>query len=508
MSEPAAGRLLAANFANQSTSRARPFPRLGPALLTLGIAGDWLLRGDGAGLNVALWVAGVVCTWHWIRSHAEVRPGELERALLTAALCLAGGWLWRENPMLRFLDSVALLLIFALLPLAAAPEAVGFVRLSAARMMRAALRLARRGVVGWIPTLLGPRPAMSPGRASVLEAVARGSLLAVPCLLVFGSLLGSADQVFGDFLVGLVQVDLSGQLNHAVPVLGATWVAAALLLGTRPSEAAAVLDVRPARGPTLGAIEIAMTLGLLDLLFAAFVAFQLPYLFGGMAWVERTAGVTLAEYARRGFFELVVVSALVVPLLLVVESRVSAASGAPRRLFRSLAGIKIGLLLVIIASALHRMVIYQGQFGLTEDRVFATAFIGGIAVTCCWFGATALRGAPMRFAPGALLGWGIWLALLHAMNPEQLIVRANADRAAMGRPLDVAYLGRLSADAVPALVAALPRLSPADREQLARQLAGRADLRATDLRGWSLARSRAAQAVAGLSTPLITEARR
>lgn len=492
---------MAHHFVDQRTSLNLP-RRLGPALLTLGIAGDWLLRGGDPGLNVALWVAAVVCTWHWLRATSGARPAELERNLLVIALMLAGGWMWRENQMLRLLDTVALALVFALLPLAAHPEAVAFVRLSAAQVLRAALQLARRGAVGWLPTLFAPRPGPAGGPAPVYAAVVRGSLLAVPCLVVFGSLLGSADDAFGHFLVGLVRVDLTAVAEHSALTLGLAWVAAAVLLGARPGDGQAVLAARPWGGGGLGAIEVTMTLGLLDLLFGGFIAFQLPYLFGGSLWVERAAGVTLAEYARRGFFELVVVSALVLPLLVAGDLWLERKSVAARRLFRVLAGTMIVLLLAIIASALHRMVLYQGEFGLTADRVFATAFIGGVAVTCWWFGSTVLRGASPRFVPGALVGWGVWLLLLHAVNPEQVIVQTNVRRAARGQPLDVEYLTRLSADAVPALAAALPRLTPADRERVVLHLQGRIAGGRADLRGWSVARRRAERAIQRLSTSM------
>jgi hypothetical protein len=167
-----------------------------------------------------------------------------------------------------------------------------------------------------------------------------------------------------------------------------------------------------------------------------------------------------------------------------------------------LAGTMLVLLLAIIASALHRMVLYQSEFGLTADRVFATAFIGGIAVTCWWFGATVLRGASQRFLPGALVGWGAWLLLLHAVSPEQVIVQANVRRAARGQPLDVEYLTRLSADAVPALAAALPRLAPPERERVALHLQGRIAGGRADLRGWSMARRRADRAIQRLSPPM------
>jgi hypothetical protein len=54
-------------------------------------------------------------------------------------------------------------------------------------------------------------------------------------------------------------------------------------------------------------------LGLLDLLFLTFVVIQVRYLFGGAGRVAATAGLTHTEYARRGFFELVTVTALALP---------------------------------------------------------------------------------------------------------------------------------------------------------------------------------------------------
>ena len=67
-----------------------------------------------------------------------------------------------------------------------------------------------------------------------------------------------------------------------------------------------------------GSSEGGRLLALVDALFAAFVAVQFRYLFGGEAMVG-AASLTRAEYARRGFFELATVVALVVPMLLVAE---------------------------------------------------------------------------------------------------------------------------------------------------------------------------------------------
>ncbi len=54
----------------------------------------------------------------------------------------------------------------------------------------------------------------------------------------------------------------------------------------------------------------------MNLLFLAFVLVQLRFLFGGSGLEEQRVGLTYAEYARHGFFELVVVAVLVLPLIL------------------------------------------------------------------------------------------------------------------------------------------------------------------------------------------------
>ena len=46
---------------------------------------------------------------------------------------------------------------------------------------------------------------------------------------------------------------------------------------------------------------------------------QFRYLFGGAALVQVSETLTYAEYARRGFFELVAVAALLLPIMLLLD---------------------------------------------------------------------------------------------------------------------------------------------------------------------------------------------
>jgi hypothetical protein len=242
--------------------------------------------------------------------------------------------------------------------------------------------------------------------------------------------------------------------------------------------------------PALGATEVATVLALLDGLFLAFVAVQFRYLFGGQAWVS--AGETgWGEYARAGFFELVWVAALVLPLLLGLNALLREADGRAQRLFRVLGGTLVALLLVVMASAMERMRLYQAVYGLTELRLYTSVFMGWLAVVFAWLCATVLRGRAERFPKGAVMAGFAAVAALNVLNPDALIARVNLDRGAAGGRLDTGYLAmRLGPDAAPVLARAYPRLTPVERCAVAWALAvwGR---REGDWRGWSWSRAEA-----------------
>jgi Domain of unknown function (DUF4173) len=215
----------------------------------------------------------------------------------------------------------------------------------------------------------------------------------------------------------------------------------------------------------------------------------LRYLFGGNARVETQTGLTYAEYARQGFFELVAVAALVLPVLLVADWALRRERPRHAFVFRVLAGVLVALLLVVMASALQRMRLYQRAYGLTELRVYATGFMLWLAVVVAWASATVLRGRRERFAFGALVSGFAAVLVMNAVNPDALIARTNVERSRTGAEIDLRYLEGLSDDAVPALVAALPQLDEHVRRRLAANLlARRSD---DDWRTWNWSRAHA-----------------
>ena len=233
----------------------------------------------------------------------------------------------------------------------------------------------------------------------------------------------------------------------------------------KPSWSWANIDNSIVPGFTLGSVEIGVVLGLVNLLFLSFVIFQIPYLFGGMELVQSTPDFKLANYARRGFGELVAVAGLTLPILLASHWLIRKEVPIAGKLFKVFAGIQIGLLFVIMASAVQRLVLLTGNlgYGLTTVRLYPMIFMIWLAVVFVWFAATVLRGARQHFAWGALWSAIFILGATHFLNPDAFIVRTNIALMQQGREFDSNYNFELSADAVPDALAVLPQLSFEDQ---------------------------------------------
>jgi hypothetical protein len=459
--------------------------------LPLGVLGDVLFQGEPLGLNVAVWAAAFVATLTTLLRISRAPLHQGRRYMVAPLLVFAALFVWHDSPLLVAANLLAL----------AAALTMGALRRTRPRLRTATLSDYGGGMIaagcsmlaGALPLLMSDirwRELAGGARSEKAAAVARGVAIGLPFLLVFGALFVAADAVFGQLLSAAVPSFSSATVERAVIVLLWAWLAGGLLrdlLAAREDARLVRADPVDRFRARLGAVEVAVALFILDLLFLAFVVVQFRYLFGGSTLVESEAHLTYAEYARHGFFELVTVTALTLPLLLLADW---ALRGEDRRAFRWLAAALLTLLGVVIASALQRMRLYMQHYGLTELRVYATGLILWLAVVCGWFALTVLRGRRHAFAVGALVtGFAATLAL-NVLNPDALIARTNVTRPVV----DASYLAGLSDDAIPTLVGRISRLPVQQRSQLARALLAR-EPAAGDWRAWNVSRSRAVRAL-------------
>lgn len=428
-------------------------------IVLFAIAVDVFSRHRIDGLAGALLVAS--CSLALLVSGRLRNPQAV--ALAIAAVPFGGFLAWRTSPWLLPLDALAAVVLIALA--ASFGRGGSLVSITGSGLIircgRAALSviMAPSYLLGAIGAAL---PARRPEHRDRWIAIGRGVGLAVPLLIVLGLLLASADAMFGSLF--RIPIDPASFTQHLLVIGGGVMVGAYLL-----AEASSdVMDDVAITQRPLGITEATVVLGGLVALYATFTAVQVVVAWKGDTYVKETVGVTYAEYAREGFFQLLAVAALTWGVLASLRAMTSRSTRAERIRFVVLAELAVVLTLVIVGVAIVRLGLYEQALGLTMLRdasTWAAWWLGAVfVITGVALAGVGERRPWLTFALGAsavlaIVAWNV-------ADPEARVVNRNVARAVATGQLDTYYLTELSDDAVPALVAALPALGPDHQQQV------------------------------------------
>ncbi|MGH3442701.1 MAG: DUF4153 domain-containing protein [Nitriliruptorales bacterium] len=412
------------------------------ALVAAGVITGALVVDNPVGLGVTLSsvAIGLAVEWQRPRPHDPwtLATGALAVALAATALLSAAEW------------SVALALLAAA-GCAAASVTQPTTWAGLVRGLLSPLRSVWEGGRG-LTAGIGRRV----GRDGLRRAAPalRGAALAAILVVVFGTLFVSADRAFADLTDRYLVPDWDlGLLPARVVVAGFTALGAAAL---------AIAPGRAADAPTapprsrLGKVEWLTALGALDLLFVAFVAVQLTVLFGGHTHVLETTGLTYAAYARGGFFQLLVAAGLTFAVIAGAVRWSAADEGRDRLVLRLLLGVVCLLTLVVLASAMRRLGLYEEAFGFTRARMLAHAILLWMAGLIALVLVAGALGTARWLARAAFVVTAVAVLAFTAIRPDALVAEHNVRRFEATGEIDLHYLDTLSADAVPALVALPP----------------------------------------------------
>ncbi len=432
----------------------------------LGLLGQLLFFEVGFGINIPIALTLLLIAG-WLLRHRGRPPAPLDAWLAPAAIAFAAFVAIRADPVIQFLD------VITALALGGAALASFAGRRVVSRSLGSVVSLGV-GAVAWLVT--GAAPALADARREATSRpsttrpdmpampILRGLIVAIPLLLIFIALFASADAVFAELLDDLVgwDLDVGDGLGRLVLASVIAWLAAGGLAfaAVRPHpDPAPSADDRSGWRP--GTTELVTVLVAVCLVFVAFVALQAAYLFGGLDTLEAT-GLTYAEYARRGFFELVAVAVLAGGLVIGAE-----------RIARERTGLLVGmgialsvLTAVVLASAFLRLRLYQDAYGWTELRLYVLATIVLLGIALAGLVATLLADR-VRWMGHLLIVSGLAIGMvLNVIGPVRFITEQNVARALDpslvpehgSSGLDVGYAYGLGIDAIPALVRALPAL--------------------------------------------------
>ncbi|GEM45847.1 DUF4153 domain-containing protein [Deinococcus cellulosilyticus] len=459
--------------------------------LVMGLIVHHLMDTPGVGLNLPLSVLTLILGLRVMAQLNRIPARGPGQPLLWTALLFSLTFVWQDSTVLHLLNGFALLVCLSL----------------ALPTFREG-RLARGGVfhyvVMWVGSALSvfvgalllisetrwtrekTEPSTSSGRNA---ALLRGVVITVPVLLVFTLLLRSADAAFNSLLDGLFSWNLSAFLVQVPGILGTAYLALGSmhlsLLNTPLPEPAGDLRTMV----RLGWTESSMLLSALTVLFVAFIGVQFAYFFGGQDQITALTGLTYAEYARKGFFEMIFTATLMLGLLLLVY-RLQDSKVHLLLLYKGLNLTLILCVLVMLLSAWKRMMLYVSTYGQTEDRLLTLIFMVWVGLVLVWFMVMLFQKTYDRFTFGSIVLGLVLIAGMNFLQPTRIIVQTNLNRELPLSPEDWSHFRRLGADAAPLV---LPRLQNAPNcrtvlESWQQDLAEK-----QDWRSWNVRRSQATE---------------
>ena len=293
----------------------------------------------------------------------------------------------------------------------------------------------------------GLREAMRNGGTASKKtaAVLLGALISVPVLVIVVLLLVSADAAFEGLMDKLPSFDVPELVVTVLFGGGAACVLYTRGAALRHAESQAA-ETKNRTG--IHPLTVNTVLVMICLVYVVYLLSQLAYFSGGFSGIL-PKGYTMAEYARRGFFEMGWLCAINLGLIALAVGLVQKTEKTP--LSTRILCLFIGLVtLFFVVTASAKMGMYIGSYGLTRLRVLTEVimvFLGlATALVCVW-----LFMPKMAYMKAVLLIALVMGAAVIWADVDTVVARYNVRAYQSGKldSVDVGYLTTLSAGAVP-----------------------------------------------------------
>lgn len=300
--------------------------------------------------------------------------------------------------------------------------------------------------------------------------IVKGIIITIPVLIIFLLLFSSADLIFHKYISDIIKISIQPEtVFRSVIVLIATltFTGAYSYIFSKLQETTLQENNQ---FYILGHIETSILFGAVNILFFAFILVQLTYLFGGVGNIV-SQGFTYAEYARKGFFELIAVAIISFLILLTTEKYIAKKGTEHTLIFKILSAALIVQVVLIMVSAFKRLLLYEEAYGFTTFRLYSHAFIIFLAIIFILLLYKIFKDKRENaFAFRVFVLIVVFLAVMNILNPDAFIAQRNIERFAITGKLDIYYLSNLSEDAVPETVKILNFSNEDLRKSFAREL--------------------------------------
>jgi len=267
-------------------------------------------------------------------------------------------------------------------------------------------------------------------------------LITVPFLVVFVSLLFSADEHFKEVLTQLFDFELGFNMRYffTVPLYFILYLLLFIYGSSNHKDRTQTTETK-----SLDMLIVGIFLGMINLLFAIFIMVQIPFLFGELNLPEH---MTLAEFAREGFFQLMMVMGIVLLIFLFIMRRFKGEKIA----ILLLGGLLIQTIIMGIVS-LKKMYLYQSIKGATVMRYYVEWFDYFLLIVLAFGLLFLIRKLEFRKLLNIVAILGLFaFALVISLNVDGMVASHNIEKFKNSpNDLDKKAISKLSIDALPAV---------------------------------------------------------
>ena len=417
----------------------------GILLLSLALCNFVFFGGFHLAFGLAA-MGAIGCSWVYLH-RSGVRFGRYEKVLLILSLVICLGF-GRSND--GFVKFVMLIFLFVAVNLAFCigagqnrrdPE-------GASSLLDAPRAFYRLGMGNLGKSFGGLTEGIRTGGESLRRfgAVGIGLVISLPILVVMVLTLASADAAFEGLLDLLPDFEMSEGFRTLIWGLFLGWILYSRGVSLNRSDIP--LSTKYRKG--INALTVNTVLIMVCLVYVIYLLSQLAYLSGGLSGIL-PQGYTLAEYARRGFFEMAWLCAMNLAVLCMVQWLIREEK-LPR--MTKIAGTFLGavtIFLVITASA--KMVMYIGSYGLTRLRVLTQVIMLWLALATVLI-TLRLYLRKMPYMKALVLTAMVLGTLVFWVDVNSFVAGYNVRAYQSGQleTVDVEYLGYLGYSATPWLI--------------------------------------------------------
>ncbi len=305
-------------------------------------------------------------------------------------------------------------------------------------------------------------------KSRILPKVVIGILISIPLLAIILWLLSSADIVFKNIFISIPLLKI---FKHFLIIILVSVYAICFLLALlkafderkKSTNGAVSTNSIPSTNSNANTDGISSTkiqwklfldpvvlltiLILVNAIYAIFSFIQFRYLFGGSSFVLPSS-FTYAEYARRGFAELVIVTVINFGILIFGITFVKKDSKRIFTIIRAFLTLLVIFTFILLISAFYRMLVYEQAYGFTYLRIFVQVFmimlffLFIINIIYTWY-----QKLPI-IKTYFIISLAIYI-IMNFANVDKIIANNNINRYFKTGQIDMVYLKGLSYDAVP-----------------------------------------------------------